>query len=116
MLTLLCLIFIGQSIASSVMFYHMPSMNMVMQEHHMMDYGDMQKTEVAAHVSDSESTSEDCCSQEMYCFVSVCAMVSAISRITNTDFFSGKSLKITSTNSLITSQALTSLYRPPILS
>jgi len=110
MLTLLCLIFIGQSVASSVMFYSMPSMNTgVMQEHGM--HGAIHSTQT----SDSEDA-EDCCSQELYCFASACSMLNLFSGFFNTDFVAGTSLKIASTDSLIASQKLTSLYRPPILS
>jgi len=91
----------------------MPSMNMgVMQEQGMHSmHGASHSTQVA----DAEDV-EDCCSQELHCFASVCSMLSAFSGIINTDVIAGTSLKITSTDSLITSQKLTSLYRPPILS
>jgi len=91
----------------------MPSMNMgVMQEQ------GMYSTHGASHTTQASDADdvEDCCSQELYCFASVCSMLSAFSGIINTDVIAGTSLKITSTDSLITSQKLTSLYRPPILS
>jgi len=91
----------------------MPSMNTgVMQEQGMHS---MHGANHSIQTSDADDV-EDCCSQELYCFASACSMLNAFSGIFNTDFVAGTSLKITSTDSLITSQKLTSLYRPPILS
>ena len=117
-LTLLCLIFIGQSVASSVMFYDMASMNdMRMQEHNMMsmmDHSNMQAVDSDAQASDSALI--DCCLQQCQCLASGCSTMATLSPLGGTFPIIDNSLKILFDNKLIAIQALASLYRPPILS
>lgn len=116
MVLLLCLIFIGQSMASISMFYNMTAMqsmagmSSMKGMHHMMEEADG-----SAHDMSTMST-EDCCAQECDCSTSGCSTVSAFSTsMTYPPAFAIEN-KITSPNSLTASQTLTSLYRPPILS
>ena len=123
MVLLLCLIFIGQSMASMSMFYNMTAMQSGMQSmaamasmkdmHHMMEESDGSVHDM----SDMNTMStEDCCAQECDCLTSSCSTVSAFSAIINTPPAFAIEKKITSPNALTASQTLTSLYRPPILS
>jgi hypothetical protein len=124
MVLLLCLIFIGQSMASISMFYTMTNMQSSAQMstqsmagmssmqgmHHMMEEADG-----SAHDMGTMST-DDCCAQECECSTSGCSTLSAFSTsMTYPPAFAIEN-KITSPNALTASQTLTSLYRPPILS
>lgn len=132
MVILLCLIFIGQSMASMTMFYSMTSMqsmaemslmksahhtmeNIEKLAHHMSNKSDCDE-EVMTKTTCSSMSSESCCEQECDCLTSGCSPVSAFSMIINyTPVFATPS-KINSPNAITASQTLTSLYRPPILS
>ena len=136
MVVLLCLIFIGQSMASVTMFYSMAGMQQsgkMMTEMSSMQGSNHHSTQRnnTAHdmsaMSDcneemmSEKTcasmsSDNCCEQECDCLTGGCSTVSAFSMIIDyTPVFATPS-KIKSLNTITTSQTLTSLYRPPILS
>lgn len=128
MVLLLCLIFIGQSMASMTMFYGMTAMQVSTQSmsamssmksaHHDMsdmsgcDDDDMMATSKAC----SATTAEDCCAQECDCLTSGCSTAPAFTSVINYSAEIVLSHKIISATSLVTSQTLTSLYRPPILS
>lgn len=136
MVVLLCLIFIGQSMASMTMFYSMASMQQSGQmmtemsskkgsNHHskqrnntahdmsaMSDCDEEMMTEKTC----SSMSADSCCEQECDCLTGGCSTVSAFSMTINyTPVFATPS-KIKSLNTITTSQTLTSLYRPPILS
>ena len=115
MVVLLCLIFLGQSMASMSMFYNMVSMQAMTKApstsntHHMMAAND------SAHDM-AAMTTDDCCAQECDCLTSSCSTVSAFSAIiTYTPIFA-TTTKIALTKVLTVSQTPSSLYRPPILS
>jgi len=120
MVLLLCLIFIGQSMASMSMFYKMTAMQSSTQSmtgmssmkdgHHMMETSDSSTHDM------STMPTEDCCEQECDCLTSSCSTVSAFSTTINSPPAFAIENKINSPIALITSQTLTSLYRPPILS
>ncbi|PKH85949.1 hypothetical protein [Colwellia sp. Bg11-28] len=136
MVFLLCLIFIGQSMASMTMFYSMTAMQLNMQSmtemtsikssnhqsekmnntaHDMSAMSDCDEEAMTNTVCSTMSTQE-CCEQECDCLSGACSTVSAFSIIINyTPVFATPS-KINSLNTITTSQTLTSLYRPPILS
>mgnify|MGYP003115017303 FL=1 len=136
MVVLLCLIFLGQSMASMTMFYSMASMQQSGQmmtemsskkgsNHHskqsnntahdmsaMSDCDEEMMTEKTC----SSMSADSCCEQECDCLTGGCSTVSAFSmNINYTPAFATPS-KIKSLNTITTSQTLTSLYRPPILS
>ena len=120
MVLFLCLAFVGQVMASTIMPYHMMSMNgMSGQE----QPHDMSKMDHSGHsmTSDSnfdtsEESSDDCCVKTCSCFTSGCSSVALLIKNLSNDSITDLSPKISSTSSLALSQELSSLYRPPILS
>ena len=120
MVLLLCLIFIGQSMASISMFYNMTAMQSSAQSiaemssmkdaHHMMEASDGSTHDMSA------MSSEDCCAQECDCLTTGCSTISAFSTINYYPPVFAIENKINIPTALVTSQTLTSLYRPPILS
>jgi len=116
MVLLLCLTFIGQAMASTVMSYHMISMsgmNGQSQDMPMMVHSDHNMANASS--SDLDESSEDCCAKTCLCFTGGCSNVAALIKYagSSTTF---ESSKILSYSHLIQSQKPTSLYRPPILS
>jgi hypothetical protein len=113
MVTLLCLTFIGQSMASSVMFYNMSKMNMHKQESKQMQHGDHQMMDS----SDSSNNSEDnCCAKSCQCLSSGCFSAYLFTQSLRSDPIVDFSTKIMSNIALLPSQKPNSLYRPPIFS
>lgn len=120
MVLLLCLIFIGQSMASMSMFYDMTAMQSNAQSmakmssinstHHIMEEDNRSTHDMSA------MSTEDCCAQECDCLTSACSTASAFSTIIQYTPVFATASKINSSNALTASQNLTSLYRPPILS
>jgi len=115
MVLLFCLAFISQAMASTVMSYQMMNMKgMSMQE----QPHELSKMDHSGHqmMSDTDESTEDCCSSTCYCSTSGCSSIALfnkdISRGLTSDFVS----KIMSVSRSPVSQPLTSLYRPPILS
>ena len=110
--------------ASMTMLYGMTSMASMNNTHHQMssmgehDMSNMSdcQQETTASMNCSTNTTEDCCAQECDCLTSGCSTVSAFFTGINYSAEIAISSKITSNNFLVSSQALTSLYRPPILS
>ncbi len=136
MVVLLCLIFIGQSMASMTMFYSMTAMQLNMQSmtemtsikssnhqsekmnntaHDMSAMSDCDE-EVMTNTACSTMSTQECCEQECDCLSGACSTVSAFSIIINYTPVFATPCKINSLNTITTSQTLTSLYRPPILS
>ncbi len=131
MVLLLCLIFIGQSTASMTMFYGMTAMQLNTQSmagmssmdsphHNMSDMTDcdedMMMTTASSTRDCATTSTEDCCAQECDCLTGGCSTASAFTTIIHYMPEIAISHKITSVPTLVTSQAPTSLYRPPILS
>jgi hypothetical protein len=118
MVLLLCLIFIGQSMASMTMFYGMTAMQSGMSSmensHH--DMNGMTDCDEAMAKTASTTSTEDCCAQECDCLTSGCSTASAFTALLNHTPDIAISNKITSATTLLTDQTPTSLYRPPILS
>jgi len=116
MILLLCLTFIGQSMATTAMSYHMMSMSGKgehTQSQAMMEHCN-QSMAMDSSV-EAEASSENCCVKSCHCFTGGCATVIALIKYTgHYAFFS--SPRIPSYADSITSQQPTSLYRPPILS
>ena len=116
MVLLVCLTFVGQAMASTIMSYHMMGMtgmngqaqsqNMPMMDHSIDDM-----------VSDSSETSmEECCTETCNCYMGGCSNVATFMAISGNVPIISLSAKILSLSRLAQSQQLTSLYRPPILS
>ncbi|TMM42436.1 hypothetical protein FCS21_14695 [Colwellia ponticola] len=116
--------FIGQTVASTIMPYHMMSMmemngqeqsqNMSMMAHHNHNMA----PEVFADSYSSEKSMEDCCSKTCNsCFTGGCSNIAVFMKdAVGSEPIADLSSKILSCSSLALSQQPTSLYRPPILS
>jgi hypothetical protein len=129
MVLLICLTFIGQTMASTVMPYQMMSMEgMTMQG---MSHTDMSMMQHSAHdmsgkvlltdssapeTSGSEKQNEDCCSTTCKCFTGGCSSLATLPKELTPVAFGYFSPKIHSISNLAFRLASTSLYRPPILS
>lgn len=134
-----CLAFIGQAMATTVMPYQMMSMmkinvqetskSMSMMEHCKRNKVNASagniKVESLGTVSlatseknNSEASTESCCNQVCNCFTGGCASVAVLIKSAITTHYSlvDPSFKILSYSNLALSQQPTSLYRPPILS
>lgn len=120
MVLLLCLIFVGQAMASTVMSCHMMSMESVngqAQAHVMSTMAHSAHSMVNNSTSDElEKSTEDCCEKNCNCFTGGCSSIAMLNKNLNTNLVIEFPTKITSVASLTTSQRLTSLYRPPIIS
>lgn len=119
MVLLVCMAFVGQAMASTVMSYQMMSMSGMndqdkSQDMVMMDHS--KHNMVSATSDNSETSSEDCCSESCNCFAGGCSNVVAFMAISGNVPIISLSAKILSTSRLAKSQQTTSLYRPPILS
>ncbi|MDO6445667.1 hypothetical protein Q4493_07750 [Colwellia sp. 1_MG-2023] len=119
MVLLVCLTFVCQAVASTVMSYHMMSMKgdggqEQMQTMSMMDHSDHS---MMSHSSDdSDEEKDDCCVNSCSCFTGGCSSIAALMKDTNDSLFIDSSSKIFSYLYLAQSQSSSSLYRPPILS
>lgn len=115
MVLLLCLIFIGQSMASMSMFYSMTSMQAMSEVSSISNTHHMKVADGSAH-NMTVITANDCCAQECDCLTNGCSTISAFSAIiTYTPVFATAN-KIILANELTVSTPPSSLYRPPILS
>jgi hypothetical protein len=119
MVLLVCLTFVGQAVASTVMSYHMMSMKgnsgqEQMQNMSMMDHSDHS---MMSHSSDdSDEAEDDCCVKSCSCFTGGCSSIATLMKDTGDSLFIDLSSKIFSYSNLAQSQSSSSLYRPPILS
>ena len=116
---LLCLSFVGQTLASTIMSYHMNSMNVIKgqiasQNMPMMDHS--QHHMVSDDADKSAPNNEECCDKSCHCMASGCSSIIAIIPTMIKHQLVDLSLKITNIIRLIPSKKPTSLYRPPILS
>ena len=119
MVLLICLTFVGQAMASTVMSYHMMSMKGMnaQEQSHDMSKMDHSSHSMMNHSSDnSDESTEDCCAKTCSCFTGGCSSVAALIKDVGNEPIVDFSSKIHSISSLAQSQQLTSLYRPPILS
>ncbi|MBL4941289.1 MAG: CopL family metal-binding regulatory protein [Colwellia sp.] len=126
MVLLLCLIFVGQTIASTIMPYHVMNMSGMMdmenssaqeQSHDMaaLAYHD-HNTPSNSTLTHSEESIEDCCVTSCDCATSGCSNIAALTKNVSSNLSVVLSSKITFVSNSAHSQQLTSLYRPPILS
>ncbi|WP_426360323.1 CopL family metal-binding regulatory protein [Pseudocolwellia sp. HL-MZ19] len=125
MVLLICLTFFGQAMASTVMSYHMMSMENMSSMHQeqssdqstsmsMMDHS--QNTMGNDLNNESEPSDDDCCDSFCNCFTSGCSPLFSIHRNISNDVVVDIAAKIYALPVQIQSQIPTSLYRPPILS
>ena len=119
MVIALCLIFIGQSMASSTMFYKMTAMATMVN----MSHASSMNTNMHAYmvhdttnVNSNDNPPANCCKQECQCFASACSAPSAFFKTFTTNALITLASKIHNPNEIISEQVLTSLFRPPILS
>ncbi|WP_238529429.1 MULTISPECIES: CopL family metal-binding regulatory protein [unclassified Pseudoalteromonas] len=123
MVLLVCLTFVGQSVASTVMSYHMMSMKgnsgqEQMQNMSMMDHIDHSMMSHSSDDSDEaeDEAEDDCCVKSCSCFTGGCSSIATLIKDTGDSLFIDLSSKIFSYSNLAQSQSSSSLYRPPILS
>ncbi|MCI2283712.1 CopL family metal-binding regulatory protein [Colwellia sp. MSW7] len=119
MVLLVCLTFVGQAMASTIMSYHMISMTGMKgqeqsQDMSMMDHSSHKMANDSS--SDSETSEDDCCVQTCSCFTGGCSSLATLMKDSSNSPIVDLSSKIPSYLSLAQSQQPTSLYRPPILS
>jgi hypothetical protein len=115
----MCLAFFGQAMASTIMSYHMMGMTGMngqeqTQDMPMMDHSNHNM--VSASSDNSETSTEDCCTEACKCFTGGCSNAAAFMSISGNVPIVGLSAKILSYSRLAQSQQPKSLYRPPILS
>lgn len=117
MVLLICLTFVGQAMASTIMSYHMMSMKVAngQEQSHDMSMMDHSSHNMMSESSDDED-SEDCCAKTCSCFTGGCSSLATLMKDTDNSLIINSSSKISSYLLLAQSQQLTSLYRPPILS
>jgi hypothetical protein len=123
---LVCLLFIGQATASTLMSYQMMGMmggngqessqNMPMMDHsnHNMD-SDTSSNSSASYSENSKSSNEDCCNKTCNCFMGSCSFFALFTNVSADLSFVDLPAKIQSFSRLAQSQQVASLYRPPIL-
>lgn len=139
LMLLLVFAFIGQSLASSLMPYRMMNMNAMMistsstatdlSEHNgseMMNKHCAEQMKISeqiestiSHSMDSETIHDkktnNCCENQCNCFVNGCSTLLGLTTLSHAQAILLNTTKIPSLLSPLTSQQLTSLYRPPIL-
>jgi hypothetical protein len=130
MVLLVCMAFVGQTMASTIMPYQMMSMTgmngleqsqvMKMMDHsnHFMASKNMDSDISSASDTDanSEESMEDCCTKTCNCFAGGCSSVAMFMLSASNAPSVDLSSKILSYSRMALSQQPTSLYRPPILS
>jgi hypothetical protein len=121
LITLLCVILVGQSVASVTMFYTMTGMASSNSTMH----SEMNVTKSAitsmSHCEENSSNepsqaNEQCCTQDCQCLTGSCSTASAFSKFIAYTGINATSVKIIPLNYSPLTQTLPSLYRPPILS
>lgn len=116
---LVCLTFVGQAMASTIMSYHMISMKGMSTQQ---QSNNMSKMDHSSHKmandssSDSEISEDNCCVQTCNCFTGGCSSLATLMKDSSNSPILGLSSKIPLYLSLVQSQQPTSLYHPPILS
>ena len=115
MVLLLCLTFLGQVMASTLMPYQMMSMNADSTQEQPHDMAMMVHSSDQME-SDVDNPTMDCCENDCACFIGGCSTLALLTKIIDTELVVTVTAKIKSVASLALSQQLTSLYRPPIFS
>ena len=115
MVLLLCLTFIGQVMATSLMPYQMMNMNTVDTQAQPHDMAMMAHSSDQM-ASDVDNPTMDCCENDCACFIGGCSTLALLTNIIDTELVVTATAKIKPIASLVLSQQLTCLYRPPIFS
>lgn len=135
---IVCMAFVGQAIASTIMSYQMLSMmnmmnmssalntelasdsapqNMMSMMDHSMHDMSGNSSDMSLNTSGSdESSSQDCCNNNCQCYTGGCSNVATIMNNVAPNLTMVNSDKIRNISSVVLSQQTTSLYRPPIIS
>ena len=129
MVSFICLAFVAQTMASTVMSYHMMNMKGMSEMRGQAQSYNMStmssKMDHSAHnmamSSDSstntfEESSNNCCEDNCKCLTGSCLNVAVLIKDIGNNCIIDLSSKILSISMLVKNQRLTSLYRPPILS
>lgn len=138
MALLLCLSFVGQTMASTVMSYEMLSMNTMMQMNnesastttstskimknmgshcaYMMANSTANDAEPSTIPSTMLDNTKNCCTENCKCFSGMCVSAFSLNQNLINDIIFNDHTKIISVSGLFKSQRLTSLYKPPIIS
>lgn len=120
MVLLICVAFISQALATTVMSYHMTShalMNMTGMHGNKGSHQPMQSM-LSESASDSQSSMQDCCASKCNCFTGGCSTATAalIKYQTSHHGILDVSSKIFYYSHLAQSHQASSVYRPPIIS
>jgi len=116
---LVCLTFVGQSMASAVMPYQMMNMKGMNTEqtHNMENMTQGSHPMSTDSIANDPDEEEGCCAKTCNCCIGGCSSVATLNKAIIIDnLIFDYPAKIHSITSLVQSQHLTSLYRPPILS
>ncbi|WP_157964713.1 hypothetical protein [Algibacillus agarilyticus] len=116
MVLMMCVAFVGQAMSSTVMPYHMMSMDMseASQEMQMMDHSMHNMSTMDSNAT--EESNDSCCPAACDCYASGCSTFIAITKETTNAIILDFSQKIQSNTHLAINQQPKSLFRPPILS
>ncbi|MFT6690214.1 MAG: hypothetical protein ACJAXH_000725 [Colwellia sp.] len=122
MVLLVCLTFVGQAMASTIMPYQMMAMagmsGQVAAQSEAMPMTNHSNHNMSSDAVDNATVStEDCCTQVCNCFMGGCSSVAALMKgVSGNTPIADLASKILSYSTLALSQPARSLYRPPILS
>ncbi len=119
MVLLLCLAFVGQSVAASVMSYHMISMKVMKSQTLEQDMTTMNHSHHKMMTTSSEGngdSEDECCAQGCNCFAGGCSSSANLLKQTDHQAIVDLAPKISSYTPQLPTQTASSLYRPPILS
>jgi len=116
LILLICLTFVGQAMASTLMSYQMMNMNGMKGQTHDMSQMDhsVHKMFDDSSLNESAELNDDCCAQECNCSISGCFSIIALPKTVNHDPVLNTTSKIITAFDLTKSLQLKSLYRPPI--
>lgn len=124
MVLLVCLTFVGQAMASTIMPYQMMAMagmseqvKVAAQSHNMPMTAHSNHNMSGDAVDNTTESTEDCCAQVCNCYMGGCSSVAALMKgVSGNTPIADVPAKILSYSTLALSQPARSLYRPPILS
>lgn len=119
MVLLVCVAFVGQAMATTVMSYHMISMKVMSgqkQSHNMSMMDHSNHNMMSESVDKKATSSKDCCAKSCNCFAGGCSNFITIIKTPDNNPMITLSSKIPSYTQVAQSQTPSSLYRPPILS
>ena len=124
MVLLVCLTFVGQAMASTIMPYQMMAMAGMSEQVNVAAQSQTMPITVHSNhnmssdaADNATASTEDCCTQVCNCFIGGCSSVAALMKgVSGNTPIADVASKILSYSTLALSQPARSLYRPPILS